>query len=78
MHRDYSDHGGGVTIAVFDDRIEIRSSGALPSGVTVDMLSGPHLSRKRNPLIAETFHRAGAVEIWGRGAPAPTLPFVCS
>jgi len=67
MHRDYSDPGGFVAIAVFDDRIEIRSSGALPSGVTVDMLSGPHLSRKRNPLIAETFHRTGAVEIWGRG-----------
>jgi ATP-dependent DNA helicase RecG len=31
------------------------------------MLSGPHLSKLRNPLIANTFHRTGAVEIWGRG-----------
>ena len=31
------------------------------------MLSGPHRSVLRNPLIAEAFHRTGAVEIWGRG-----------
>jgi ATP-dependent DNA helicase RecG len=30
-------------------------------------LSGPHKSVLRNPLIAEAFHRTGAVEIWGRG-----------
>ena len=67
MHRDYSDPSGYVAIAVFDDRIEIRSIGRLPTGITVEMLSGPHLSKPRNPLIADTFHRTGAVEIWGRG-----------
>jgi ATP-dependent DNA helicase RecG len=30
-------------------------------------LSGPHRSKLRNPLIAEAFHRTGAVEVWGRG-----------
>lgn len=34
---------------------------------TTEMLSGPHPSVLRNPLIAETFHRTGAVEAWGRG-----------
>src|SRR3990167_1605917 len=67
MHRDYSDAGGQVAIAVFDERIEIRSTGRLPKGVTVDQLSGPHLSELRNPFIANAFHRTGAVEIWGRG-----------
>lgn len=67
MHRDYSDPSGFVAIAVFDDRIEIRSAGTLPFGITVEMLSGPHLSKPRNPLIAEAFHRTGSVEIWGRG-----------
>lgn len=67
MHRDYADASGHVAIAVFDDRIEIRSVGRLPNGITVDMLSEPHLSKPRNPLIANTFHRTGAVEIWGRG-----------
>ncbi len=67
MHRDYSDSSGHVAVAVFDDRIEIRSGGRFLAGVTVESLSGHHLSRLRNPLIAETFHRTGAVEIWGRG-----------
>lgn len=67
MHRDYSDPGGYVAVAVFDDRIEIRSVGALPRGVSADSLSGSYRSVLRNPLIAEAFHRTGAVEIWGRG-----------
>jgi ATP-dependent DNA helicase RecG len=67
MHRDYSNPGSYVAIAVFDDRIEIRSIGALPPGVTVESLSGPYLSELRNPLIADAFHRTGAVEAWGRG-----------
>ena len=56
-----------MAVAVFDDRIEIRSTGGLPRGVTVESLSESHQSVLRNPLIAETFHRTGAVEIWGRG-----------
>ena len=67
MHRDYSDPAGRVAISVFDYRIEIRSAGMLPNGITAEDLSGPHRSVPRNPLIAETFHRTGAVEIWGRG-----------
>ena len=67
MHRDYSDHSGYVAIVVFDDRIEIRSYGRLPSGITVKKLSGKHDSKPVNPLIAGAFHRTGAVEVWGRG-----------
>ena len=67
MHRDYSDPGSYVAIAVFDDRIEVRSVGRLPPGITPESLSGPHRSIQRNPVIAEAFHRTGAVEIWGRG-----------
>jgi len=67
MHRDYSVANSYVAIAVFDDRIEVRSVGGLPQGITAEELSGPHRSIPRNPLIAEAFHRTGAVEIWGRG-----------
>ena len=67
MHRNYADPGSYVAVAVFDDRIEVRSVGALPAGVTGESLSGAHRSVLRNPLIAEAFHRTGAVEIWGRG-----------
>ena len=67
MHRDYSHYSGYVAIVVFDDRIEIRSFGRLPTGITVKQLSGRHDSKPTNPLIAEAFHRTGAVEVWGRG-----------
>jgi ATP-dependent DNA helicase RecG len=67
MHHDYSHYSGYVAIVVFDDRIEIQSYGRLPNGITVELLSGPHRSKPTNPLIAEAFHRTGAVEVWGRG-----------
>ncbi|MBU6284016.1 transcriptional regulator, partial [bacterium] len=41
--------------------------GELPSGVRAEHLSREHLSVRRNPLIAEAFHRTGAIEAWGRG-----------
>jgi len=67
MHRDYSVPGSYVAVAVFDDRIEVRSSGGLPRGITAASLMTSHKSVLRNPLIAEAFHRTGAVEVWGRG-----------
>lgn len=67
MHRDYSHPSGYVAIVVFDDRLEIRSCGRLPTGITVEQLAGSHDSKPVNPLIAAAFHRTGAVEVWGRG-----------
>ncbi|MBU1228257.1 MAG: transcriptional regulator, partial [Actinobacteria bacterium] len=67
MHRDYSRASSYVAIAVFDDRIEVRSVGDFPTGIRAEMLSGDHPSILRNPLIAGAFHRTGAVEVWGRG-----------
>jgi ATP-dependent DNA helicase RecG len=67
MHRDYSHYSGHVAIVVFDDRVEIRSYGRLPDGVTLRQLSGKHISKPTNPLIAGAFHRTGAVEVWGQG-----------
>jgi ATP-dependent DNA helicase RecG len=67
MHRDLSNPSGYVAVAVFDDRIEVRSIGRLPTGITAAALSRPHDSNPPNPLIAEAFHRTGAVEVWGRG-----------
>jgi ATP-dependent DNA helicase RecG len=67
MHRDYSHYSGHVAIVVFDDRIEMRSYGRLPNGITVKQLSRKHISKPTNPLIAGAFHRTGAVEVWGRG-----------
>ena len=66
-HRDYSIGGGSVGIAVYDDRLEVTSSGSLHFGLTPEKLFGPHESRPWNPLIARTFYRRGIIEEWGSG-----------
>jgi len=67
IHRDVSNASSYVAIAVFDDRIEVRSIGDFPTGMRAELLSREHLSVRRNPLIADAFHRTGAIEAWGRG-----------
>lgn len=66
-HRDYSIVGGAINIAIFDDRLEIISTGELPFGLTLDDLKREHESKPRNPLLAEIFYRRGLIERWGRG-----------
>ena len=66
-HRDYSIGGGSAGIAVYDDRLEVTSSGSLHFGLTPEKLFAPHESRPWNPLIARTFYRRGIIEEWGSG-----------
>jgi ATP-dependent DNA helicase RecG len=66
-HRDYSVGGGAVSIAIYDDRLEISSTGVLPFGLTPVDLTKPHASRPWNPLIAQCFYRRGIIDAWGRG-----------
>ncbi|MGH3087013.1 MAG: ATP-binding protein, partial [Rubrobacteraceae bacterium] len=56
-----------MNLAVYDDRLEIWSDGALPSEIKVEDLKRDHPSRPRNPLVAEVFYKRGLVERWGRG-----------
>jgi ATP-dependent DNA helicase RecG len=66
-HRDYAAGGGSVSLAIYDNRLEIASTGPLPFGQTPADLMKPHPSRPWNPLIASVFHRRGIIESWGRG-----------
>jgi ATP-dependent DNA helicase RecG len=66
-HRDYSIGGGSIAVAVYDDRLEITSSGTLHFGLTAEALFQPHESLPWNPLIARVFYRRGVIEAWGRG-----------
>ena len=66
-HRDYSIGGGSVGVALYDDRLEVTSSGSLHFGLTPEQLFTPHESRPWNPLIARTFYRRGVIEEWGSG-----------
>jgi ATP-dependent DNA helicase RecG len=66
-HRDYSIGGGSVAVAIFDDRLEVTSSGTLHFGLTPEALFAPHESLPWNPLIAGVLYRLGVIEAWGRG-----------
>jgi len=66
-HRDYSIGGGSISIGIYDDRLEITSTGTLHFGLTPAALFRPHESLPWNPLIARVFYRRGIIESWGRG-----------
>ena len=66
-HRDYTTGGSSIGVAMFDDRVEVSSSGALHFGFTPQALLLPHESRPWNPLIASVFYRRGIIETWGQG-----------
>ncbi len=66
-HRDYAMGGGSIGLAIYDDRLEVTSTGPLHFGLTPDDLFAPHESMPWNPLIARTFYRRGVIEQWGRG-----------
>ena len=67
IHRDYSIAGGAISLAIFDDRVEVWSAGTFPDGITPEKLSKSHQSVQRNPIIADVFHSTGLIEKWGRG-----------
>jgi ATP-dependent DNA helicase RecG len=65
-HRDYREFDS-VNIAVFKDRVEIRSPGLLYGGLTIKTITTKMVSERRNELIAEMLHRVHFIEKWGRG-----------
>lgn len=68
-HRDYRDPDE-VRVAIFKDRVEIRNPGSLYGGLTIeDLRSNAHVSKRRNPLVANLLRRIHMVEGWGRGMP---------
>jgi ATP-dependent DNA helicase RecG len=67
IHRDYSHPGGSISIAIYDDRVEIANTGFLPNGVELNELTKKHHSVLRNPLIAHVFYLCKMIERWGRG-----------
>jgi ATP-dependent DNA helicase RecG len=67
VHRDYSNAGGAIAIAIYDDRVNINNIGSLPKGIRLKELSEEHPSIQRNPLIAHVFYVSEKIEKWGRG-----------
>ena len=67
-HRDYDDTRT-VYLAVYSDRVEIKSPGAFPTTLPLDRLYDPPVrdSRPRNPRIARVMYLCKMIETWGRG-----------
>ena len=66
IHADYAMGGMTITVAIFDDRIEISNPGSLPLGLTMERaLSGS--SRLRNKIIGRVFKELKIIEQWGSG-----------
>jgi ATP-dependent DNA helicase RecG len=65
-HRDYREYDS-VNIAIFKDRLEIRSPGLLYGGLTVSDIRNKMVSIRRNELLADLFQRSHRIETWGRG-----------
>ncbi|MEW6096665.1 MAG: helix-turn-helix domain-containing protein [bacterium] len=65
IHRDYSMRGTNISVNVFDDRVEIVNPGGLPVGI--DKTNFGKESVRRNPIIADLFHRMEKVERVGSG-----------
>jgi ATP-dependent DNA helicase RecG len=67
-HRDYTTGSGSVAVAIYDDRLEITSSGPLHFGLREnDLYRRGHPSLPWNPTIASVFYRRGLIEQWGIG-----------
>ncbi len=65
IHRDYSLSGSCIQLAIFDDRLEITSPGALPG--VLDIKNLKNVQYNRNPIIARRMFEMGYSEGWGMG-----------
>lgn len=66
-HRLYHQRGSSISIAIFDDRIEVGNSGTFPAGITEESLLTNDESVPMNPLIADVLYKTSYLEHWGRG-----------
>ncbi len=66
-HRDYTVRNATLSMAIYDDRLEIWNVGELPPQLEINDLREPHGSYPRNETIAKVFYKRGWIESWGTG-----------
>jgi ATP-dependent DNA helicase RecG len=66
-HRDYSVRNASMSLAIYDDRLEIWNNGTLPSNLKISDLKKIHGSYPRNKLIANVLYVREYFEKWGSG-----------
>lgn len=68
-HRQYQ-NTSAISLAIFNDKMEIWNSGILPRELSLEDLKAKHESHPRNKLIARTLYKLGFIERWGNGTVA--------
>ena len=66
-HRQYDDPRTSVSLAIYDDRIEIMNPGRFPMGLTEESIMEPHDSFPTNLKIAQVLYQTTYSEKWGSG-----------
>lgn len=56
-----------IQISIYDDKIYVWNDALFPEELKNKNLFEKHYSKPYNPLIAQTFFKAGFIESWGRG-----------
>ena len=65
-HRLYPS-GGSVSLAIYEDRVEISNPGSFSPDVAAQGVVSGMASMPRNPTIAKVLYLRKAIEMWGRG-----------
>lgn len=66
-HRRYDDPRATVSLAIFDDRLEITNPGRFPAPLTPENIKEPHGSYPYNLRIAQVLYLSTNLERWGTG-----------
>lgn len=66
IHREWSINAH-IRISMFPDRIEIKSPGGLPKGLTAEEYENGEISCLRNPILGNVFYRMKYIEMFGTG-----------
>lgn len=67
-HRWWEQYNLTISLAIYDDRIEIANPGRFPHQITPENIKKPHQSFPHNLKIAETLYKITYLENWGSGA----------
>lgn len=67
-HRYWERYNLTISLAIYDDRIEIASPGTFPPQITPENIKEPHESFPHNLKVAEALYRMTYLENWGSGA----------
>ena len=65
VHRTYM--GSMIQLRVYNNKLTLWNEGNLPEGMELESLKRHHISRPRNPIIADICFKAGYIDSWGRG-----------